>query len=173
MMTFIFKWKIVIGSFWREKKRTSLRKQKINKMKCRVWTRKKQGGCISNYFWNSVFYKISPKHSAPVLLGEKHSGLKGNHWIWRHWQIPISHHHKNIAPHYSWVINFYKHNAREAVVSSSTWGYLVNAWRVIGSCPYTTRTWPTEILWICSIGNKTRQWEQAMLSIVDGIMDGL
>lgn len=119
-MTFIFKWKIVIGSFWREKKRTSLRKQKINKMKCRVWTRKKQGGCISNYFWNSVFYKINPKHSAPVLLGEKHSGLKGNHWIWRHWQIPISHHHKNIAPHYSWVINFYKHNAREAVVSSST-----------------------------------------------------
>lgn len=119
-MTFIFKWKIVIGSFWREKKRTSLRKQKINKMKCRVWTRKKQGGCISNYFWNSVFYKISPKHSAPVLLGEKHSGLKRNHWIWRHWQIPISHHHKNIAPHYSWVINFYKHNTREAVVSSST-----------------------------------------------------
>lgn len=89
-------------------------------MKCRVWTREKQDGCISNYTWNSVSYKISPKHSAPVFLGEKQSVLKRNHGIWRLWQISISHHCKSVAPHYSWVMNFYKHNTREAVVSSST-----------------------------------------------------
>lgn len=50
-MKFIFKWKIVIGSFQREKKEHHGQesKRKTRKMKCRIWKRKKQDGSISKH----------------------------------------------------------------------------------------------------------------------------